>query len=190
MSARAQAAALKRWSGREPAAAPKRRAVPRALESAQGMALMQWADLEFRTGHQPMLAFLRHIPNGGARNKATAGRLKAEGVRRGTWDYVVPVVSRYDMQDDWQATGESTMRFPGLWIELKIETERSKKNGGLSDEQVEFGTHLHGQGYACVVAYDWEEARDAIMAYLSGEAVPHLWRPEGVARDSNSRRLR
>lgn len=133
------------------------------LESAHGMALIQWADTMVSLGH-PELRFLHHIPNGGARSKATAGKLKAEGVRSGVWDYFLPV-GHIDF-------------FSGLYIELKHPRERSAKNGGLSDKQVDFGNMVQDQGFATVVAYDWIEAQQAILAYLAGNEVPFFWTPK------------
>ena len=131
------------------------------LESAHGMALIRWADTQARLGH-PELRFLHHIPNGGVRSKATAGMMKAEGVRSGVWDYFLPVHG-------------GVLAYNGLYIELKHPRERSAKNGGLSDKQVDFGTMVQAEGYATVVAYDWIEAQQAILAYLAGKEVPFFW---------------
>lgn len=51
------------------------------------------------------LALLHHIPNGGARSKATAGRLKAEGVKAGIPDICLPVPKN---------------GYGALYIELKV----------------------------------------------------------------------
>lgn len=134
------------------------------LESAHGIALIRWADTHARLGH-PELRFLHHIPNGGARSKATAGRMKAEGVRSGVWDYFLPVHG-------------GVLAYNGLYIELKHPRERSAKNGGLSDKQVEFGAMVYLEGFATVVAYDWTEAQQAILAYLAGNEVPFFWNPK------------
>ena len=153
----------------------RRRTLPHRLESAQGMALIRWADLAARAGRHE-LAQLRHIPNGGARDARIGAQLKAEGVRRGTWDYVLPVV----MHTSPMLEGDQhrCIRWPGLWIELKIESERKTKNGGLSTSQVAFGEFIHAQGYATVVAYSWLEAKEAIEAYLGGREIPFFWVPE------------
>lgn len=125
------------------------------IESVHGRALTEWARLH----RDPVVRMLYHIPNGGNRSKGVAGKLKAEGVLAGVWDYHLPV---------------ATHQRPGLWIELKAPKERTHKHGGLSDPQVKFGRHLVGQGYACIVAYDWLDAAQAIEAYLAGRAFP-LW---------------
>lgn len=173
---RAQARAF--CSGQVPIVeAPKVRRTPRKIEAAQGMALTKWANTCAQV--RPELEHLRHIPNGGARDARTGKQLKDEGVRPGTWDYVLPVVTH----ERGMLTGDELpmIRWPGLWIELKAASERTHKHGGLSPAQLTFGRFIAAQGYAAVVAYDWTEARDAIEAYLDGAAViPFLWR-EGVA---------
>lgn len=148
-----------------PELARTKRKPPRALEAAHGRALVKWARLEAVHGNRSDLAWLHHIPNGGARSKAAAGKLKAEGTRRGVWDYCLPTPNS---------------QYHGIYIELKEPGERNKKQGGLTDDQVKFGTFVHRKGYATVVAYEWTEAREALVAYLDGKAVPHFWCPEGV----------
>ena len=51
-------------------------------ETLEQQALFDWAKIS----GIPDLDLLHAIPNGGHRNKATAGRLKAEGVKRGVPD--------------------------------------------------------------------------------------------------------
>ena len=60
-----------------------------ASESQEQQALFEWAELSKRCF--PELELLFHVPNGGARSKATAGRLKAEGVKPGVPDLCLPV---------------------------------------------------------------------------------------------------
>ena len=142
------------------------------LESAHAMALIQWADTMARST-LPVLRFLHHIPNGGARSKATAGRMKAEGVRSGVWDYLLPVRADVRCID-----GSVLKTYGGLYIELKDPRERRTKNGGLSDNQVDFGEYVYREGFATVVAYDWTEAQQAILAYVGGHDVPFFWTPK------------
>lgn len=135
------------------------------------MALIQWA--ETIRGMYPALEFLHHIPNGGHRNKAVAGKMKAQGVRAGVWDYSLPVPYRALRADG--DGGLEEIRYHGLYIELKDTRQRNAKNGGLSDKQIAFGEFVHGQGYATVVAYDWTEAQAALGAYLNGQPIPFFW---------------
>lgn len=118
------------------------------LEAEEQRVLMSWADLEAQR-HHPELNWLFHVPNGGLRNKATAGKLRAEGVKSGVPDVCLPVA-----RGGWH----------GLYIELK-----RRKGGRLSDEQREWIGFLESQGYRVCVCAGWEAARDCLLAYLDGE---------------------
>lgn len=88
-------------------------------ESAEQRALFSWAAMQAKA--RPELAMLLAIPNGGHRSKATAGRLKAEGVRAGVPDVALPVA-----------------RAPhgGLWIELKRPKTPGSPRGRPSVERL------------------------------------------------------
>lgn len=127
-------------------------------EHSHQVALMAWAALERRT--YPELKWLFAIPNGGARTGFAGARLKAEGTRRGIWDLNLPVTRYrgwgYPQSDQWA----------GLWIEMKAPGLQNRKNGGLTDEQVEFGEFVKSEGYFTAVCYGWEEAKTVIETYL------------------------
>ena len=99
----------------------------------------------------PELRLLFAIPNGGQRNKATAGRLKAEGVRAGVPDMFLPV-----------ARGG----YHGLFIELK-RADRSNHQTPLQRTWMEL---LATQGYRCVIAYGAGAALESILSYLEMES--------------------
>ena len=82
------------------------------------------------------------IPNGGARSKATAGRLKTEGVASGVPDLFVPA---------WR-----------LWIEMK-----RAKGGSLSPEQKDWIAYLEGVGYWGIVGKGAEDAKRQIGTFVS-----------------------
>lgn len=107
----------------------------------------------------PALRWLAAIPNGGQRDKATAGRLKAEGVKAGVPDILLPVPV--------PISGGARM-LHGFWIELKREIYRNRKDGGRSEEQLDWADYLRDAGYAYSLCFGWEEARDAIRLYLEG----------------------
>lgn len=113
-------------------------------EHAHQTALMAWAALN--TNKYPELRWLLAIPNGGARSAFTGARLKAEGVKPGVWDLLLPAASPRGAR--------------GLWIEMK------KPGGKLSDLQHEFGEFVKNQGYYTAVCYSWIEAKEAIEFYL------------------------
>jgi hypothetical protein len=128
-------------------------------EAAHQTALFTWAS--YQQTRIPELKWLHHIPNGGSRGDnaqtraITGGQMKAQGVKRGVADVFLPV-----RRGQW----------PGLYIEMKKPAEKPKRNGGkggCSDEQIEFGEFVREQGFGWMVCYSWEEARDAILAYLA-----------------------
>lgn len=93
----------------------------------------------------PELRLLFAVPNGGDRNKIVAGKMKAEGVRPGVPDYILPV-----------ARGG----YHGLAIELKTPTGRASR------EQVEWIESLRDQGWRAEVCRGWEPAIREVADYL------------------------
>ena len=95
--------------------------------------------------YRPELRWMFAIQNGGLRNKATAGKLRAEGVRAGVADVFVPIPSG---------------GYHGLFLEMKF--GRNK----LTELQQEFFEYATQQGYCCKVAYSAEQAIEIIDEYL------------------------
>lgn len=126
-------------------------------ESSQQKALFAWAALS--VGKYPGLAFMFAIPNGGLRDVRTAATLKAEGVRSGVCDIFLPV-PYYDYDE---------VRHHGCFIEMKLEKYRNHKNGGCSEEQIDFINFVASEGYYCKVCYGWEEAKETLISYLEGK---------------------
>ena len=117
---------------------------PAPTESAEQIALFQWAAWNERA--MPELELLHHIPNGGQRNKATAARLRAEGVKAGVPDLCLPV---------------SRGGYHGLYIELK-----RTRGSTTTDGQEKWIAALEREGYKAVVCYGWEAAAKVISEYL------------------------
>jgi len=114
-------------------------------EHAHQTALFCWASSYI--SEYPELEWMFAIPNGGERNIAVAGRLRAEGVKSGISDVMLPC-SRHN--------------YHGLFIEMK-------KPGALKTEsakQKAFGKYLTDNNYLYGCFDHWEKARDAIMWYL------------------------
>ena len=82
------------------------------------------------------------IPNGGFRHKATAQKLKIEGVSSGVPDLYVP---------EWK-----------LWIEMK-----RKKGGSLSPSQKDWIKYLEEVGDTVIIGKGWESARDGVESWLA-----------------------
>lgn len=120
-------------------------------EDSQQMALFAWAALS--VGKYPALKWLYAIPNGGFRHIAEAAKFVATGTRAGVPDICLP--------KPWG-------KYAGCYIELKKESRRNTKNGGCSQEQLDYLEYLTSAGYYCEVCYSWEEARDILINYLEG----------------------
>lgn len=124
--------------------------LPVPTESVEQQCLFRWA--QFQSGRFPELTLLYHVPNGGSRTKAEAGRFRAEGVKAGVPDLCLPV-----------ARGE----FHGLYVELK-----RLKGSKTSEEQTGWLSELAAQGYYTALCKGWEAAAKIIEEYLKlgGEA--------------------
>lgn len=117
---------------------------PAPSEHAEQVMLINWA--KALSGPHPELALLHAIPNGGDRNTIVAGKLKAEGVKRGVPDLFLPVARH---------------GFHGLYIEMKRQT-----GGVLSQHQVWWIKELRNQGYMVEVCKGFNHAADVIRDYL------------------------
>ena len=87
-----------------------------------------------------------HIPNGGARRKSEAARLKAAGVRKGFPDLLIPA-----------ARG----RYHSLYIELKTDS------GKPTEEQVAWILRLRGEGMCAYVCNGAGNAIALIDQYMA-----------------------
>jgi hypothetical protein len=132
-------------------------------EHIEQAAVFAWARLAEPA--YPELALLFAVPNGGVRNKVTAARLKAEGVKRGVPDMWLPV-----------ARGDCH----GLVIELKA------KGGRPTPEQRVWLAALEAQGWRALVCVGREQAIAALEQYL-GMAATAVECPEvtlGIERQA------
>lgn len=121
----------------------------REIEHQHQKALARWAMFSGRFKY-PELELLAAIPNGGQRHPAVAAKLKAEGVKAGFPDLILPV-ARHGHH--------------GLFIEMKA------PDGTVQATQTWWHERLRDQGYYVAVAWDWEEAKRVIEWYL-GETSP------------------
>jgi len=115
-------------------------------EHLEQVALMNWAEMQSR--HTPELKLLFAVPNGGKRNKRVAEKLKAEGVKAGVPDLVLPIARH----------GKNC-----LFIEMKSPDGRVRPN------QIWWQDQLEKHGNASIVCYGWESAKTAIIGYLEGK---------------------
>jgi hypothetical protein len=112
------------------------------LEHNLQVACVRWFDAQYSDISRLLFA----IPNGGKRNKITAVKLKAEGVRAGVADLFLAVTNE---------------QYAGLFIEMKV--GKNKR----TPAQAEFKEMVRMRGYACVVCYSLDEFINAINHYLS-----------------------
>jgi len=111
--------------------------IPAPLESAEQAAFIKWCRLSEKK--YPGLKNIFAIPNGEKRDKATAGKLKAQGVLPGVCDLFLPVPLKPPFWSDFW--------YHGLYIEMKrIKGSRTPK------EQKEFMADMIEMGYKVVVA--------------------------------------
>lgn len=113
-------------------------------EHSHQRALFCW--LALNTANHPDFRWTFAIPNGGVRDRITAGKLKAEGVKAGVPDLCCPIRCR---------------EFSGLFIEMK-----KPKQGVVASAQSDWIDKLRMEGFAGAVCYGWLEARDTFKWYF------------------------
>lgn len=96
--------------------------------------------------------YLLAIPNGGGRSRREGGRLKAEGVKPGVSDLLLPL---------------RRQGCAGLWLELKAPGEKPKKH------QLEWLVRMSRAGYRAEWADDWLKAATIIAEYVGIPAPTH-----------------
>lgn len=126
-------------------------ATPIPTESTEQQRLFLWARME--SGRYPCLKKMYHIPNEGKRTRATGGRLRAEGLKKGMPDICLPV-----------ARGSSH----GLYIEMK-----RLKDSNPTPEQEEWMDGLYQEGYCVAWCRGWESASMIILEYLKSGKVTY-----------------
>lgn len=113
-------------------------------EHSQQMALFIWAQTQYEKW--PELRKMFAIPNGGARDAATGARLKAEGVKPGVPDILLPVARQ---------------SCHGLFIEMK--RVRVRRPG---DTQLNWHSDLQSEGYRVALCNGFLQAKEAIEEYM------------------------
>lgn len=112
-------------------------------EHAEAVSLMRVVKLH--EARWPQLRLLFAVPNGGDRHKIVAAKMKAEGVKPGVPDYLLPV---------------SCPGYLGLAVELKSIT------GYASKEQKRWIEDLRAAGWRAEVCRGWEQAWGVIRAHV------------------------
>lgn len=122
-------------------------------EQEAGRKLVTWADnYRLPAPWDPCVEivlgeYFAHVPNGGARNAVEGGILKGQGVRKGYPDYILDL-----------AVG----RYHGFRLELKSEDGASPDR-----DQLDLMWRLERAGLKCAVAWGFDDAKRATLAYLA-----------------------
>ncbi|MGL4440590.1 MAG: VRR-NUC domain-containing protein [Bosea sp. (in: a-proteobacteria)] len=116
-------------------------------EHVEALRLMELVRLH--EPQHPALRWLFAVPNGGKRSKITAVKLKAEGVKPGVPDYLMPIPATHG-------------GFVGLAIELK-----RTRGGATSQEQIEWLEMLRVCGWRVAVCKGHRQAWSVICEYLA-----------------------
>lgn len=122
-------------------------------EHAHQAAIFQWIAIEGRLALADV-DLLHAIPNGGDRSMAVGAAMKAEGVKRGVPDMMLPIPS---------------MSYAGLYIELKVPGRERTAWGGRDPKQVEWHQRLRAKRYAVCTAYGWHAAVGVLRCYYRGD---------------------
>ncbi|MGR3991452.1 VRR-NUC domain-containing protein [Pseudomonas sp. 1121_17] len=118
-------------------------AKPIDREGQEQAALMREIELRY----PEVFELIYHVPNGGHRVKAVAAKLKAQGVKAGIPDLVLPM-----------ARGG----YFGLYIEFKATVEPAP----VSTSQKDCLRRLNAQGYLAIVCRGHFDAMEQLRAYL------------------------
>ncbi|MFJ4457694.1 VRR-NUC domain-containing protein [Pseudomonas sp. NPDC089392] len=128
----------------KPFVAKPARAKPVDREGQEQAALMR----EIQLRRPDVYELIYHVPNGGHRVKAVAAKLKAQGVKAGIPDLVLPM-----------ARGG----YFGLYIEFKATIDPAP----VSSSQQACIKRLNAQGYLAVVCRGHFDAMECLRAYLA-----------------------
>lgn len=115
-------------------------------EDEMQAAVIAWADSQTH----PALRWLFHVPNGGYRDAATAGKMKIAGQKPGVPDLLLP----------WTTFDVDNREIHGLVIEMKRKPNRPTR------EQDAWLEHFTTEGWRCEVCYSAEEAIGVLCEYL------------------------
>jgi VRR-NUC domain len=147
---RASDAELAQWWGKQAPAAKATDPTADLSEHQEQCLVIDWCNAHLDL--DPRLELIFAIPNGlWAKNKGVALKAKAEGLKKGVPDLLLPIASK-----GWH----------GLFIEMKKLTGSS-----TSTAQKQWHTDLREQGYAVELCKGRAQAIAAIVAYLELGAI-------------------
>lgn len=124
--------------------------LPVPTESTEQIWLFEWA-AQMAVLRWPELDLMYHVPNEGKRTRATGGRMRAEGLKRGIPDVCLPV---------------PRCGYHGLYIEMK-----RQRGGKVTEEQADKISKLRAQGYRVEICKGFHPAADLIEQYMTGKLI-------------------
>ena len=110
--------------------------------------------LRLITPQVPQLSMIYAIPNGGYRDKVTAAKLKAEGVKAGVWDVCCPIAQA------WVVEGQELDLVAGFYAEFKHGRNR------LTNYQLDFRKDLQAFSFAKYKWFIWRDSDTALRDTL------------------------
>lgn len=113
-------------------------------EADEQKLLFEWA--EYEEVLYPELQLMYHIVNEGKRSYQAGAELRKQGMRAGVPDVCLPVPRG---------------NYGALYIEMK-----RTKGGKISEEQQWWIDKLNAAGNLAVICHGFDEAKNAILAYL------------------------
>lgn len=116
-----------------------------------------WAMKNARGDLVEPLKWLFAVHNQGHGDAIRGGKAKAEGVKAGVADMMLP----------WPLYTDG-YRSPGLFVELKVGKNQP------DPKQIEFRDDMRRVGYNAEIAWGWLEARAIILKYLDLPTIPAI----------------
>lgn len=105
----------------------------------------------------PQLKRLFAIKNAGHGDAIRGAQSKAEGVKAGVPDVMLPVPARVSVFNAY---------YHGFFIELKRQKLSDKSEGKPSAEQLDWQAYLREAGYKAEIIVGWELAASTLLDYL------------------------
>ena len=145
------------------ASAPRRK--PRDEEHQIQCACVKWFNLQYPQYRGLLFA----VPNGGARSKATAGKLKAEGVVAGVADLIL-LVPGLAPKTPKEIEDSIELPFPyhcNIVFRLALCIEMKTKTGRQTEAQKEWKKKVERHDYRYEVCRSLEEFQKVVREHLT-----------------------
>lgn len=120
---------------------------PVPTEHEEQAALFRWFHFVATAYRIPEILLAYAVPNAAKRGRKLSAYMKAEGLKAGVPDVVIPIPNHL---------------YHGLYIEMK----RIDGGQGLSEDQEHYIKNLNDLGYLAVRCNGYVEARQVVMDYL------------------------